>query len=72
MRPDHKPVLINIPTVLLKQLDKAAERLELSRSELVRRSLYRDLKFVVKHEVAEITKAKGKTAARYAEWVQRA
>jgi metal-responsive CopG/Arc/MetJ family transcriptional regulator len=72
MRPDHKPVLINIPTVLLKQLDKAAERLELSRSELVRRSLHRDLKFVVKHEVAEVTKAKGKTAARYAEWVQRA
>ncbi len=72
MKPNHKPILINIPTALLKQLDKAAERLELSRSELVRRSLYRDIKFVLKHEVAEITKAKGKTAARYSEWVQRA
>ena len=72
MKPDHKPILINIPIELLHELDRAAERLELSRSELVRRSLHRDLKFVVKHEVAEVTKAKGKTAARYAEWVQRA
>ena len=72
MKPDHKPILINVPTKLLEQLDKAAGRLDLSRSELVRRSLHRDLKFVVKHEVAEVTKAKGKTAARYAEWVQRA
>jgi len=72
MKTHHKPVLINIPIGLLQELDEAAERLDLSRSELVRRSLHRDLKFVVKHEVAEITKAKGKTAARYAEWVQRA
>jgi metal-responsive CopG/Arc/MetJ family transcriptional regulator len=72
MKPDHKPVLINIPIGLLQELDKAAKRLDLSRSELVRRSLHRDLKFELKHEVAEITKAKGKAAARYAEWVQRA
>jgi metal-responsive CopG/Arc/MetJ family transcriptional regulator len=72
MKPNYKPVLINIPTALLQQLDRAAERLELSRSELVRRSLERDLKFVVKHEVAEMTKAKAKTAALYANRMQRA
>jgi metal-responsive CopG/Arc/MetJ family transcriptional regulator len=70
MKPDHKPVLINLPVTLLQQLDRAAARLELSRSELVRRSLQRDLKFVVKHELEEATKAKGKTAALYADWVE--
>lgn len=65
MKSDHKPILINIPTRLLTQLDKAAKRLDLSRSELIRRSLSRDLKFVIKHEVAEAYKARAKAAAIY-------
>jgi metal-responsive CopG/Arc/MetJ family transcriptional regulator len=72
MRPDHKPILINVPTKLLQQLDKAAGSLDLSRSELVRRSLHRDLKFVVKHEVEEASRAKAKTATLYDDWIQRA
>lgn len=70
MKPNHKPVLINIPTRLLQQLDKAAKGLDLSRSELIRRSLCRDIKFVMKHEVAEASKAKAKTAAIYTSWTQ--
>ena len=72
MNSDHRPVLINIPTELLRKLDEAAQHLDLSRSELVRRSLHRDIKFVLKHEVAEASKAKEKTNALYASWTQRA
>lgn len=72
MTSNHKPVLINIPINLLQQLDKAAEHLDLSRSELVRRSLHRDVKFVLKHEVDQASKAKAKVAALYASWTQRA
>ena len=70
MKSNHKPILINIPIELLHELDKAAQRLDLSRSELVRRSLHRDLQFVIKHQVEEASRAKAKTAARYASWTQ--
>ena len=70
MKTHHKPVLINIPIGLLQELDEAAERLDLSRSELVRRSLHRDIKFVLKHEVADASKSKAKTNALYASWTQ--
>lgn len=70
MKSKHKPILINIPTGLLQQLDEAANCLDLSRSELVRRSLSRDLRFVVKHEVEEASRAKAKTSALYINWTQ--
>jgi len=70
MKSNHKPILINIPIELLHELDKAAQRLDLSRSELVRRSLHRDIKFVLKHEVEEASKTKAKTNALYASWTQ--
>jgi len=69
MKPDHKPILINVPISLLEQLDEAADCLDLSRSELVRRSLHRDLKFVMKHEVEEVVRAREKAETIYSSWI---
>jgi metal-responsive CopG/Arc/MetJ family transcriptional regulator len=61
----YKPILINIPLTLLERLDHAATNLNLSRSELLRRSLRRDLIFITDHELKNLDQAKQITMRQY-------
>ncbi len=65
---NHKPILINIPLELLHKLDDAATQLSLCRSELIRRSLKRDLTFVADRQLQRFNEASQSTMHDYAYW----
>ena len=48
---NHRAILLNVPIGLLKRLTEAATAMEISRSELIRRVLKRDVEFVLRQEV---------------------
>lgn len=45
--PPNRPVLVNLPLQMIDTLDAAADILNLSRSDVIRRSLNRDMKVLV-------------------------
>jgi metal-responsive CopG/Arc/MetJ family transcriptional regulator len=65
---NHKPILINMPLKLLQQLDDAAKRLSLCRSEMLRRCLQRDLTFVADRQLNHFNEAKQSTMHDYRNW----
>ena len=65
---NHKPILINIPLDLLRNLDDAASQLSLCRSELICRCLKRDLTFVADRQLHRFDEAKRSTVHDYAQW----
>lgn len=64
----YKPILINMPIALLEQLDNAAEELDLSRSETLRRCLKRDLAFIASRQLRRFNEAKDGTMEDYSTW----
>ena len=64
----HKPILINMPVTLLRQLDHAAANMNLCRSEMLRRSLRRDLSFITKHELRHVDEARQNAIKDYSQW----
>ena len=64
----YKPILINMPLKLLQQLDDAAKRLSLCRSEMLRRCLQRDLTFVADRQLNHFKEAKQSTMHDYGQW----
>ena len=69
---NHRPILLNVPLRLLQRLDVASKALSVSRSELIRNSLARDLDFVLGHEVPRLAKARENAAGAYASWLKEA
>ena len=67
MKP-HKPILINMPIMLLEQLDSAAKQLDLCRSEMLRRCLQRDLTFIADRQLPRFDEARQGTTEDYAQW----
>jgi metal-responsive CopG/Arc/MetJ family transcriptional regulator len=65
---NHKPILINMPIELLRNLDDAATQLSLCRSELIRRCLKRDLTFVADRQLQRFNEASQSTMHDYAYW----
>ena len=66
---NHKAILLNGPVKLLQSLTKAAVAMEISRSELIRRALKRDVEFVLKEEIPSLIASKEKTMADYSRWL---
>ena len=66
---NHRGVLINLPIGLLKRLDEAATAMEVSRSEVIRRALKRDVEFVLKEEVPFILAAREQIMMDYRRWL---
>jgi metal-responsive CopG/Arc/MetJ family transcriptional regulator len=65
---NHKPILINMPLELLRNLDDAATQLSLCRSELIRRCLKRDLTFIADRQLHHFDEAKQSTMHDYEQW----
>ena len=66
---NHRGILINLPISLLRRLDEAAAAMEVSRSEVIRRGLKRDVEFVLKEEVPSILAAREKVMIDYRRWL---
>lgn len=66
---NYSAILLNVPIELLKRLTKAAAAMEISRSELIRRALRRDVEFVLREEIPCLLASKEKTMADYSRWL---
>ena len=66
----YKAIIINVPADLLKRLNEASTLMELSRSELIRRVLTRDIEFVFEHEIPKVSKTREEATADYVKWVR--
>ena len=67
----RKSILLNVPLKLFQRLNEASAAMAISCSELIRRSLSRDLEFVLKYEIALIARARGEASRDYALWAKR-
>ena len=66
----YKPILLNIPLDMLGQLDCAAKVLGITRSDLIRKSLARDLAFVLDEELALAQKREEQVMRDYKKWAE--
>ena len=61
----YRSIIVNIQPPLLERLTKAAELLAMSRNAVIRRSLERDLRFVLGPELARLERARREATAEY-------
>ena len=66
-----KSILLNVPLRLFQRLNEASAAMAISRSELIRRSLSRDLEFVLDYEVALIARFRADAGRDYALWAKK-
>ena len=65
-----RAILLNVPIDLLNRLTEAATAMEISRSELIRHVLKRDVEFVLRQEVPSQLLAKERTIVEYGRWLK--
>jgi Ribbon-helix-helix protein, copG family len=68
---DKRAVLISLPLSLIAQLDEAARAFNMPRTDVIRRSLMRDVDYMVRHEVEAALQHLQEREKRYAEWCKR-
>lgn len=68
-RPTRK-ILVSLPDHLVDRLDEAADAFNMCRLDVIRRSLMRDLSFVLDYEVPQITRLKSELDAKHRKWRQ--
>ena len=65
-----RAILLNVPIDLLNRLSEAAIAMEISRSELIRHVLKRDVEFVLRQEVPSKLPEKERTIVEYGRWLK--
>ena len=68
MRSPFKSILLNLPVDMANRLDEAASVLRMSRSDLIRRAVTRDLQFIVLHELERTLEHQRQTEKVYGIW----
>ena len=63
-----KAILIQLPSSLVDQLEEAASVLNMTRVDVIRRSLMRDLQYVVSEELKRTRRHNERQEKRYREW----
>ena len=63
-----KPILVNIPTSLLTQIDGARKILNRTRTDMIRRSLVRDMTYVVQCELPRALAHLKENEVAYERW----
>lgn len=66
-----KPILINLPIDLVRQLDEAANLLGMYRTDIIRKCLSRDIQYVLQVEAPKSLKIKQNLHDEYPGWVDR-
>jgi predicted transcriptional regulator len=61
-------LLIKLPSSLVQQLDEAAAVMNIARVGVIRRSLMRDLQYVVSEELERTRRHQERQDKRYREW----
>ena len=63
-----RKILLSLTNETVHMLDEAAETLGMCRSDIIRRSLARDLRYVMSHEVPNMQRFHNETAAAHTRW----
>jgi metal-responsive CopG/Arc/MetJ family transcriptional regulator len=66
-----KAILINLPESLVQQLDEAAQALNMARTDVIRRSLKRDVDYMVRYEIQTALQERQERERCYVDWVQK-
>lgn len=61
-------ILLSLATDMVARLDEAAQALNLCRSDVIRRSLARDMEYVMGHEVPNALRLRQEDAGAYQHW----
>ena len=61
-------ILLSLATDMVATLDEAAQALNLCRSDVIRRSLARDLEYVTSHEVPNALRLRQEASGAYRHW----
>ena len=64
-----RKLLLSLTDETVAALDEAASALGMCRSDVIRRSLNRDLKYVMNYEVPDMLRFHQETAAVHANWL---
>ena len=68
--PAHsRKILLSLSIETVARLDEAAKVLGMCRSDVIRRSLTRDLNYVMEHEVPNMQRFHQETAAAHGGWL---
>jgi metal-responsive CopG/Arc/MetJ family transcriptional regulator len=67
---NKRAVLINLPESLVQQLDEAAQALNMARTDVIRRSLKRDIDYIVRYEIQTALQERLERERRYMERVK--
>ena len=62
-------ILLSLTAETVAALDEAANALGLCRSDVIRRSLARDLSYVMRYEVPNMQRFHQETAAAHSSWI---
>jgi metal-responsive CopG/Arc/MetJ family transcriptional regulator len=68
--PELKPIHINLPTMVVKQLDDVAAVLSQTRSDVIRRAISNHLQLGARHEVAHAQMSEAEVHRHYKEWAK--
>jgi len=66
---EERKILLSLPQAVVAQLDEAAKVFSMCRLDVIRRSLMRDLQFVIGHEIPNAHRIKLQTVDAYREWL---
>jgi hypothetical protein len=64
-----KKILLSLTTETVAALDEAAKALGMCRSDVIRRSLARDLSYVMRYEVPNMQRFHQETAVAHSSWI---
>ena len=67
---DFKPVHLNIPVKMLKQVDAVAAALSQTRSDVIRRAIQTHLQLGARHEVAHARMSEAEVKQHYDNWAR--
>jgi metal-responsive CopG/Arc/MetJ family transcriptional regulator len=65
-----RKILLSLTPELVTSLDTAAHVLGMCRSDVIRRSLQRDLSYVMSHEVPNMQRFHAETTAAHSRWMR--
>jgi len=67
---DLKPIHINLPSTIVKQLDDVAAVLFQTRSDVIRRAISNHLQLGARHEVAHAKLSEAEVHKHYKDWTK--
>ena len=66
---EFKKLLLSLPSSMVDLLDEAAIAFGMCRSDIIRRSLARDLAYVISHELPSIQRFHQQTSTAHRSWL---